>query len=150
MATAKIVFASMTGNNEEIAEIVQEGLEDAGVDVDVTEISQADASEFEDVDICIIATYTYGEANLPDEAQDFFEDLQTVDLTGKVYGCCGSGDTFYDNFCSAVDDFSKVFADNGAIQGAPNVKIDLAPETEDIEKLDQFTAQIVAKQKELG
>ena len=39
MATAKVVYASMTGNNEEIAEIVEEALESLNVDVETTEIS---------------------------------------------------------------------------------------------------------------
>ena len=35
MALAKIVFASMTGNTEEIADIVADKLRDLGLDVDV-------------------------------------------------------------------------------------------------------------------
>ena len=72
MASAKIIYASMTGNNEEIADIVSEALENLGVDVDVSEISQADTEDFADVDICIVATYTYGDGELPDEAVDFY------------------------------------------------------------------------------
>ena len=37
MALAKIVFASMTGNTEEIADIVADKLRDLGLDVDVDE-----------------------------------------------------------------------------------------------------------------
>lgn len=75
VATAKIVYASMTGNNEEIAQIMEEQFENLGVEVDTTEASQADASDFEDVDICVVTTYTDGEGEIPDEAQDFYDDL---------------------------------------------------------------------------
>lgn len=46
MALAKIVFASMTGNTEEIADIVADKLRDLGLDVDVDECTTVDASDF--------------------------------------------------------------------------------------------------------
>ena len=147
MATAKVVYASMTGNNEEIAEIVEEALESLNVDVETTEISQADPADFEDSDICIVCSYTYGDdGDLPDEAVDFYEDLKDIDLTGKVYGVCGSGDTFYDDFCKVVDDFAAVFEQTGATKGSDVVKVDLSAEAEDIEHLEKFVSEIVAKQ----
>ncbi|WP_407891681.1 flavodoxin [Lacticaseibacillus sp. N501-2] len=152
MVKAAIVYASMTGNNEEIAGIVEEEFEKYGVEVDTTEVSQADAEDFEDVDICVVATYTYsdvGDGVLPDEAVDFYDDLKELDLSGKVYGTCGSGDTFYDDFCTSVDDFAKAFDETGAIKGAESVKIDLAPEDDDIKKLEAFTKALVDKQASL-
>ncbi|MFL2081558.1 flavodoxin [Latilactobacillus sakei] len=150
MATAKVVYASMTGNNEEIADIVEEALENLDVSVETSEISQADPSDFEDTDICIVCSYTYGDdGDLPDEAVDFYEDLKEMDLTGKFYGVCGSGDTFYDEFCKVVDDFAGVFEQTGATKGSDVVKVDLAPEAEDIEHLEKFVAEIIAKQSAL-
>ena len=46
MALAKIVFASMTGNTEEIADIVADKLRELGLDVDVDECTTVDASDF--------------------------------------------------------------------------------------------------------
>lgn len=149
MASAKIVYASMTGNNEEVAGIVEEAFEDLGVDVDTVEISQADADELKDVDICVVSTYTYGDGELPDEAVDFYEDLLTEDLSGKVYGCCGSGDTFYDDFGKSIDDFAAAFEKTGAKKGADIVKVDLAPEEADISNLEAFVKQLVATQQSL-
>ena len=82
MALAKIVYASMTGNTEEIADIVSEALENLDMEVEMNECTQVDADEFEDADICIVATYTYGDGELPDEIVDFYEDLQELDLSG--------------------------------------------------------------------
>ncbi len=70
MALAKIVFASMTGNTEEIADIVADKLRDLGLDVDVDECTTVDASDFLEADIAIVATYTYGDGELPDEIMD--------------------------------------------------------------------------------
>ncbi|MCI2171500.1 flavodoxin [Schleiferilactobacillus perolens] len=144
MASAKIVYASMTGNDEEIADVLEEAFENLNVDIDVSEISQTDAAEFEDYDICIVVTYTYGDGELPDEAVDFFEDLQEEDLSGKIFGCAGSGDTFYDDFAKSVDDFAEAFKKTGAKEGAPVVKVDLAPEEDDIEALNDFANKLVA------
>ena len=117
MATAKVIFATITGNNEDVADIITEKFEKLGVDVAKEEISQADATEFNDVDICVVVPYTYDEGALPEEGLDFYEDLQDLDLTGKIYGCAGSGDTFYDDdYCKAVTDFSQAFKKAGATQ----------------------------------
>ena len=125
MTLAKIVFASMTGNTEEIADIVADKLREA--------------------DIVIVATYTYGDGELPDEMMDFYEDLSGLDLSGKVYGVVGSGDTFYDEFCKAVDDFDAAFAATGAVKGAESVKVDLSAEDDDIARLEAFAEGLVNK-----
>ena len=138
IALAKIVYASMTGSTEEIADIVAEKLEDLGHTVDVDECTTVDAADFEDADMAIVATYTYGDGDLPDEIVDFYEDLADVDLSGKIYGVVGSGDTFYDYFCKSVDEFEDQFALTGATKGANSVKVDLAAEDEDIENLEAF------------
>ena len=145
MALAKIVFASMTGNTEEIADIVADKLKELGLEVDIDECTMVDAEEFLEADIAIVASYTYGDGELPDEIIDFYEDLASLDLTGKVYGVVGSGDTFCDEFCKAVDDFDRAFAATGAEKGAENVKVDLSAEEEDVENLEKFAEELAAK-----
>ena len=145
MALAKIVFASMTGNTEEIADIVADKLRELGLDVDVDECTTVDASDFLEADLAIVATYTYGDGELPDEMMDFYEDLADLNLNGKIYGVVGSGDTFYDEFCKAVDDFDRVFIATGAEKGSECVKVDLSAEEEDIERLEQFAEELAAK-----
>ena len=134
MTLAKIVYASMTGNTEEIADIVAEAFEDLELEVEI--------DEFEEADICVVATYTYGDGDLPDEIVDFYEDLQEIDLSGKIFGVCGSGDTFYDDFCKSVDDFEAVFTQIGAKKGADSVKVDLAAEEDDIQRLEEFAKKL--------
>lgn len=143
MTLAKIVYASMTGNTEEIADIVAEALENLAIEVEISECTQVDAEDFSDADICVVATYTYGDGELPDEIVDFYEELQETDLTGKIYGVCGSGDTFYDEFCKSVDDFDVAFSKTGATKGTDNIKVDLAAEEEDIQTLESFAKKLV-------
>ncbi len=61
---AHVVYASITGNNEDIADIVSDQLKKHGVEVDETEISQTDADELLDADICVVCPYTYDEGAL--------------------------------------------------------------------------------------
>ncbi|WP_125708461.1 flavodoxin [Companilactobacillus zhongbaensis] len=149
MTKVKIVYASITGNDEDIAYVLTEKFEELQADVEMSEISQTDPSDFEDADVCIIASYTYDQGIVPDEALDFYDDMQDLDLTGKVYGTCGSGDTFYEDFCSAVDEFAKVFEETGATKGAEPVKIELEPEQDDIDKLDKFAEALYQKAQEM-
>ncbi len=144
MIRALIIYASLTGNTEEIAHLLAKRMEEEGVVVEVKECSFAQPEEFTDVDICIVATYTYGsDGELPDEIYDFYEDLKEVDLSGKVYGCLGSGEAFYGNFCKSADDFDERFQLTKAIRGAEVVKIEENAKDEDMLRIDQFARQIV-------
>ncbi|MFL2100907.1 flavodoxin [Desemzia sp. FAM 24101] len=146
MTSAMIVYASLTGNTAQCVDIVEETLQELGVEVQVEESMQADPEDFLDVDLCLVATYTYGtDANLPDEIVDFYEELADVNLTGKIFGTFGSGDTFYEKFCQSVDDFTEQLKAAGAVQGAESVKVDLDPEEADIEKLNAFAKALVEK-----
>jgi flavodoxin short chain len=151
MVKAKVVFASITGNNEDVADIISEALEKKDVEVDTDEISQCDAADFEDVDLCIVTPYTYDEGALPDEGIDFYDDLNEMNLSGKIYGVAGSGDTFYgEYYCTAVDDFAKAFEKAGATKGADKVKINLAPDSdEDLQKLNHFVDQLLETYRKL-
>lgn len=147
MAEALVVYASLTGNNETIATHVGDRLQAAGIAVTIQEMSQAVAADYQDVDLCVVASYTYSgvtDGELPDEALDFYDELQTLELSDQVFGVCGSGDTSYAQFCTAVDLFTQAFTATGATQGSPSVKIDLAPTENDLARLDQFTDQLVA------
>lgn len=139
MANALIIYASMTGNTEAIALILEEELNLLGIQAEAVNCLQADADEFLNYDICIIATYTYGrEGDIPDEFYYFFDDLGNLDLTDKIYGVLGSGEEFYGYYCRAVDTFDEQFQKTGAIKGADSVKIELNPEEKDKEAISAF------------
>ncbi|MBD5805830.1 flavodoxin [Limosilactobacillus walteri] len=145
MLTAHVVYATMTGNNEEVANIVCDCLTNLGVKVTESEISQADIDEFKKADILVVCAYTYDEGAMPEEGMDFYDDLRETNLAGKVYGVAGSGDKFYgEYFNTTVDHFDDAFKQAGATSGAAKVKIDLEPYEEDIERLDKFAQGLVA------
>lgn len=150
MADALIIFASLTGNTEEMAEIVAAELEANDINVEVLDVMQADAEDFLDYDICLVGSYTYGvDGVLPDEMIDFHEELGELDLTDKIFGVFGSGDDFYEVFCAAIDFFEDQFKKTGATQGGESVKINLNAEEEDIERLHALATSIAEKAADL-
>lgn len=52
------------------------------------------------------------------DANDFYEWLEHEKLSSLTFGVCGSGDTFYEDFCTAVDNFDSRLENTGAIRGA--------------------------------
>lgn len=135
---AKIVFASMTGNDEDMAEILEEDLQDYGFEVDSSNVSFADASEYQDSDLCVFITYTYGEGAMTDEIADFYEQLKGIDLSGKYFAVLGSGDKIYaDHFCENVYDFEEAFKACHAQEVTKPVTIENAPDDDDLAAIDQ-------------
>lgn len=145
MTKALIVYASLTGTTKSIAEILAEKLRKLNVEVLVEECTEVHPKEFIAYDICVVATYTYGsDGSLPEEAEDFFYDLDKVNLTGKIFGVLGSGDLIYEKFCPSVDDFDKQFEKTGATRGAETLKINLNPDKTDKENIKAFAESLVA------
>lgn len=145
MTLAKIVYATMTGNTEGISEILEEKFTDKGIDVERVEVDDADDDFFDDADICVVATYTYNDGELPFDFEDFYEELPDADLEGKVFGVVGTGDSelYPDYFCSAADDFAEAFSKTGAKKGADVVKIENEADDDDAVALEAFVAALI-------
>lgn len=152
MAQVMIVYASLTGNTRAGAEIVADSFKELGVDVELVQSYDADPYDFEDADICVVGTYTYGtDADLPDEIVDFYEELEDIDLTGKISGVFGSGDTFYvGKYCLCVDDFEEQFKKTGAIKGFDGVKYNLDPDQDATNDLKKFAKELLDKFNEMN
>lgn len=147
---ALIIYSSLTGNTQEMAELLAEKLKALKVDAEAVECVQADADEFLDYDICVVATYTYGtDGELPDEILDFYEDLEGLNLSNKVFGVLGSGQTFYEHFCRAVDYFEDQFLKTKATKGAESLKFELDVSPEEEYQLEDFAASLVQTAKDI-
>ncbi|MCO0832185.1 flavodoxin domain-containing protein [Fructobacillus sp. W13] len=134
--SAQVVFATITGNNEAVADIIVEKLKAAGVDVTKKEMAQSEPEELQDVDIAFLVPYTYDEGSLPDEVLDYFDDLKDLDLSNLVYGIAGSGDNFYEGYyCLALDKFEEQMQTTGARRVADLVRVNLYPAKRDEVKL---------------
>lgn len=97
-----VVFASMTGNTEDMADAVAEGIRGEGAEVVLKNVLDANASELADYDAFVLGAYTWGDGELPDEFLDFYEELDDLDLSGKQAAVFGSADSSYPEFGKAV------------------------------------------------
>ena len=137
----KLVYASLTGNTEMLSDLIIEKFEEEkGLEIEKLFIEDmVDFDFLDDADAFIIATYTYGEGDLPEEMEEFFEALGEKDFSGKTYGVIGTGDTVYEQFCVCVDQFDDQIAKTGATNPTQNLKIEIeADSDEDFENIDKF------------
>ncbi|CAM4293985.1 flavodoxin domain-containing protein [Weissella hellenica] len=143
---ARVFFATITGNNEDVADVIVAAFKSANVAVNKEDIQLIDPQDIntDETDIVVVVPYTFDNGSLPDEALDFYEDLADTDLSGMVYGVSGSGDDFYgDDFAVAIDKFEQQFEKTGAIKGAPGVKVNLSPDQAATKALRDFTESLI-------
>jgi flavodoxin I len=131
VAKILIAYASMSGNTEGIADLLKAKLEQLGHHVDLREMEQLNASELLDYPAFLIGSYTWGDGELPYEAEDFFEELSQVSLTGKKAAVFGSGDTAYPQFCAAVDLLEQRLKECGAELVQDGLRVEFTPDTPD-------------------
>lgn len=141
---ALVVYTSLAGGTERAALALTDFLRKLDIKTDIREAQQVNAKDYQLYDICVAATYTFGAAgDLPDEIFGFYKELKEINLSGKVYGVIGSGDTYYgDLYCKSVDDFDVQFKMTGAKKGAESVKIELSPQLEDLKNLKEFAREL--------
>ncbi|MFD1607303.1 flavodoxin [Oceanobacillus luteolus] len=140
MANVLILYISMTGNTEMMAEAIAGYLEykDHLVDIKTFDFDPIDVEELLDYDVVFIGTHSSDDGEIPFEAEDFYEELDEADIGGRVFGVFGSGDTAYDEFCLSVDLMGDKLVHLGANVVPERMKVDLTPSNEDIERIEQF------------
>ncbi|MCM0595055.1 flavodoxin domain-containing protein [Weissella uvarum] len=146
----RVMFATLTGNNEAVANIIISELEKAGISAKKEQIELVDARTIskENTDLLILVPYTFDLGSIPDETLDFYEDLDEVNLSPIVFGVAGSGDDFYgDDYCTAVDTFAERLQASGAIEGAQRVKVNLYPDATDEQALATFVQNLLTHVK---
>ncbi|MBB6444228.1 flavodoxin [Bacillus benzoevorans] len=132
MAKIVLIYASMSGNTEMMAEAVADGIKEAGEEVEAIDIMNGVfAKDLLNYDGIILGSYTWGDGELPDDYLDFYEELEGVDLSGKKAAVFGSGDTGYNSFCAAVDILMEKLKERGADVYAAEIKVDLTPSEAD-------------------
>ncbi|UQZ45837.1 flavodoxin [Bacillus sp. PK3-037] len=146
MGKILLVYATMSGNTEAMADLIEKGLQEAEAEVDRFEAMDIDDAElFNDYEHIILGTYTWGDGDLPDEFLDLAEEMEALDFTGKTCAVFGSGDTAYEYFCGAVDTLEEKIKERGGEMVLPSVKVEMNPEGEEEEVLKEFGRQFARK-----
>ncbi|GAA3409886.1 flavodoxin [Paenibacillus hodogayensis] len=139
-----VVFASMTGNTEDMADAVAEGIREAGAEVVLKNVLDANASELTQYDAFVLGAYTWGDGELPDEFLDFYDELDDLDLSGKYSAVFGSADSSYPEFGKAVDLLVEKLEEMDTVRIAPPLKVELGPTSEEKEACRELGRQVAA------
>jgi flavodoxin I len=149
-----IGYVSLSGNTEEMANILKNTLLSIGCEVDMESLETVEVQSLLDYDCIFIGTYTWGDGDLPYEVEDFYNELLEYHLTGQNAACFGSGDHAYPKFCAAVDTFYQQLNQCGCNVYPESLKIELDPQTEDeIRQCQQFAQSVyewVLQKKEMN
>ncbi|KAB2331804.1 MULTISPECIES: flavodoxin [Bacillaceae] len=148
MSNILLIFASMSGNTEEMADLIGAAIKETGTSITIKEVSDCHAQELLNYDAIILGSYTWGDGDLPYEFEDFYDDMEGLQLTGKKAAVFGSGDTFYPAYCNAVDLLIERLTSCGADVVTEGLKVEYAPEGEDIGRCRSFGEEFTVRVKE--
>ncbi|MDT3426737.1 flavodoxin I [Paenibacillus forsythiae] len=138
MAKILVVYASLTGNTEEIAELIAEGIRQSGGEAVLKLVTDCNAFDIASYDGAVLGAYTWGDGELPDEFLDFYEELDEIDLAGTKAAVFGSGDSGYEIYCGAVDRIEEKLKERGAAIVQASLKIEYGPTAVEKEECRKF------------
>ena len=123
-----ILFATHTGNAEDLADTTEEMLKRLGRHVDCLSVYDVDLFILQKYPICLLFASTWGEGEAPDDAEDFYHNLdgaKNLDLTQLRFAVYGLGDSDYDDFNQCGKDFDRMLAERGASRMVDRVDADI-------------------------
>ncbi len=131
-----MVYASKTGNTEELVNVLNGLFLRQGVNVDVFKISEFPLDSLPNYDGIIVGAYTWGDGNISTEMVPLYQAFEKQDINHLTTGIVGTGDRFYAHFCGAVNQFRDMLYVH--TQLAVTLKVELSPQSSDIEKCHRF------------
>ena len=98
-----ILWASMSGTAENVANLLNEKAKSSGFETDILELNQVTMNDLTQMKNVAIVTSTTGEGDLPTNGEDFWDDLNasSKELQNLNYSVCALGDRSHDIFCGA-------------------------------------------------
>lgn len=132
---AAIIYASKTGNTEELALELCESLS-RHIHTDIYTVERFPLSQLNDYEMVIIGTYTWGMGEIPHEMMPLYKWIEREHVNHLTTAVFGTGDRFYPNFCGAVDEFRDMLYVHTNL--AATLKVELSPQSSDRKKCEKF------------
>lgn len=103
MTKIGLFYGTQTGYTQTASEIIQKEFGGDSV-VTLHDISKAETSDFEEYDYIIIGCPTWNVGELQSDWEDFYDELDNIDFTGKKVAYFGEGDSvgYSDTFQDAM------------------------------------------------
>ncbi len=116
-----VFFGSQTGNAAELAEKTAKMSKKYGLVPSVIDMDGFDVSTLSSHKRALIITSTWGEGEMPDNAEDMWQNVLAAkpSLSNTGFSVCAIGDSSYDEFCKAGTDWDSKFKELGATQVQP-------------------------------
>jgi flavodoxin len=153
-----IIFATLTGNTEIVAEHISERLKSEGwmsknveqypgklgpssLVIELVEAFEVDKNELEAADLILLGASSWGDGDQNPVGEEMViileEEPPNLGDSGTRIGYFGLGESHYDNFCGAITKMEEKFTGGyGAEKVGETIKIDGFPDDMTLEKVD--------------
>nr|WP_296775022.1 sulfite reductase subunit alpha [Rhodococcus sp. (in: high G+C Gram-positive bacteria)] len=124
----QILYGSQTGNAEALAQDAADLARTHGMDPHVASLDVIDMNALSAVRRLLVVTSTYGEGEMPDNAQLFWDAVAADSaprLEGLYFSVMALGDTSYDGYCKAGKDIDARLEALGATRTADRLDCDV-------------------------
>ncbi|MBA9027554.1 flavodoxin [Peribacillus huizhouensis] len=130
-----IIYASFSGNTQEVAELVAEELRNQGHSAELWRIGAAVPQQLTSYDVVILGTFTWNNGAIPDIFGDF---IDSTEARAKKVFVFGTGDTQFPYYCGAADQVHELFSADGDV-----LKIEQSPRDSQELKITEWTKGVL-------
>lgn len=126
--TIHILYGSQTGTAESVARDAVKVVKAHGLNPVIKSMDEVDADALTKMETLLIVTSTYGEGEMPDNAQVLWSAVNAdsmAKLDSLQFAVLALGDTSYDLFCQAGIDWDNRLAELGATRLQTRVDCDV-------------------------
>lgn len=133
MSKAAVIYWSQTGNTEQMANAIADGIRDGGLECDLMNVAETNAADAAKYDKLALGCPAMGAEELEEtEFEPFFAELESS-LGGKKVALFGSHE--WNEEGQWMDDWSeRAIGDGAVLCGGMGLKIYSTPDEEGLEK----------------
>jgi len=141
MSQAIIIYDTRSGNTEKMAQAIEEGMQEAGVEILSKRTVNAKADDLTNVDAVVLGAPTYHH-DLIGSMKTFLFQMEKADLRGKIGAAFGSYGWSGESLQMMTDTMKHIF---GMSVIEPGLKILRRPNESGLKQCQEFGRKIAEK-----